>query len=119
MEKVLTITDWYDGPVKGLALYNKQIVIFERIFSEEIDEYTKDYYLTPVSEEDCKRIMIFWNNWCVYVCNGYYGEFNENNPMNEILNRSTNLHLYKKEGQFIIGNRFDINCEKWVEWNDC
>ena len=49
MNSVLTITNWYDGPVEGVAYYTDEIVIYERIFSEEMDEYTENYYLRLLS----------------------------------------------------------------------
>ena len=39
MDKVLTINDWWDGPVMGLATYNGVICIYIRVFDVPEDEY--------------------------------------------------------------------------------
>lgn len=63
MEKVIKSTDWWDGPKQGLAYYNGQVCIYERVFDDELDDYTDEYDLVPISEEEkdcilneCKRL---------------------------------------------------------------
>ena len=116
MNRVLTITAWYDGPVEGVAYYTDEIVIYERIFSRDMDEYTENYYLTPISSDELEIIMAFWRKWVSYVDGGYKGDFNCKNPIHNILDNSKTLHKYTKRGRFNIRNKYDINCEKWVEW---
>ena len=43
MEKVITIFDWWDGPLCGLASYKGSICIYERIFDEIRDEWSDEY----------------------------------------------------------------------------
>lgn len=116
MNKVLTITNWYDGPVEGVAYFTSEIVIYERILSKELGEYTENYYLTPISSDELEIIMAFWRKWVSYVDGGYKGDFNCKNPIHNILDNSKAHHKYTKRGRFHISNYGDINCEKWVEW---
>ena len=61
MGTVLTLDDWWDGPLWGMATYGNQTCIFERVFSEEIDDYLDQYYLTPVSDEQ-GQCFIGWRS---------------------------------------------------------
>jgi hypothetical protein len=63
MGTVLTLDDWWDGPLWGMATYGNQTCIFERVFSEEIDDYLDQYYLTPVSDEQRQQILENWREW--------------------------------------------------------
>lgn len=51
MEKVITISEWWDGPLRGLAYYNGDVCIYERFFDEAEDEWSDDYYLTPIDSD--------------------------------------------------------------------
>lgn len=64
MDEVLTLNDWWDGPRLGLATFNNERCIFERIFSEIDDEYTDLYYLTPIEKSEADMILEDWNLWC-------------------------------------------------------
>lgn len=117
VDRVLTITNWYDGPVEGVAYYSNECVIYERVFSEETDDYSGNYYLTPISPEKLELIMDFWEKWVEYVDGGYKGDFSCKNPIRSILDNSKDFHKYIKKGKFHISDYGNIKCEKWVEWN--
>lgn len=63
MEKVIVSIDWWDDPKTGLAYYNGQVCIYDRVFNYELDDYTDEYDLLPISDEEkdcilneCKRL---------------------------------------------------------------
>lgn len=63
MDKVMTIHDWWDGPRLGLATFQDTICLYERAFSEELDDYTDFYDLTPLEEPVVATIMENWQKW--------------------------------------------------------
>lgn len=69
-DKVLTMNNWWDGPLLGLCTFNGEYCVFERIFSEEKDDYTDDYYLTPVDEAIAREIILDYQRWCEFMNNG-------------------------------------------------
>ena len=64
MEKVITIFDWWDGPLCGLTTFQASICIYERIFDEGKDDWSDEYYLTPVDEDSVDLLLKDWNAWC-------------------------------------------------------
>ena len=52
MGKVLTINNWFNGPMTGLVYFNDIVCIYERVFDEKKNEYIDEYYLTPVNENE-------------------------------------------------------------------
>ncbi|HET6158815.1 MAG TPA: hypothetical protein VFE34_10755 [Dongiaceae bacterium] len=50
-EKVHTVHDYYDGPVSGVADVNGVPHVFEKIFSEEEDEYIDCYLVMTIDQE--------------------------------------------------------------------
>lgn len=69
MYKVLTMNNWWDGPLLGLCTFNGEHCVFERVFSEEKDDYTDDYYLTPVDEAVAREIILDYRRWCEFMKN--------------------------------------------------
>jgi len=65
MDKEITIDDWWDGPVIGLATYDDVICIYHRIFDTQIDDYGDEYFLTPIDDAEVEMLMDEWNEWCV------------------------------------------------------
>lgn len=44
---VWTVNDYFDGCIIGVADYKNHPYIYERIFDEEKDGWSGNYYLTP------------------------------------------------------------------------
>lgn len=66
-DRVLTLNDWWDGPRLGLATFRGGYCIFERVFSEELDDYTDRYWLTPVDETTARAVLDDWANWVAWM----------------------------------------------------
>jgi len=64
MEKVMTIFDWWDGPLCGLAAFEGSVCIYERIFDEDEDDWSSEYYLTPIDDDSVNLLLEDWNIWC-------------------------------------------------------
>lgn len=67
MDAVLTLNDWWDGPLLGIATYGEETCIYERIFSEQEDDYLNQYYLTPISSEQRRQIIVNWEEWLQWM----------------------------------------------------
>ena len=65
-EEVFTVTDYYDGPRKGVANFRGQPHFYDCIFDEDKDEYSDLYRLTPLSQrifELAKEDWVIWKRW--------------------------------------------------------
>lgn len=62
-ETVFTVTDYYDGPRKGLANYQGKPHFYDCVFDENQNEYSDQYRLTPVDEETFRLAMEDWEIW--------------------------------------------------------
>ncbi len=62
-ETVFIVTDYYDGPRKGLANYQGNPHFYECVFDEGQDEYSDQYRLTPIDDETFKLAMEDWEIW--------------------------------------------------------
>ena len=63
MDRVLIISDWRDGPLSGVAYFGEELCIYEKIFSEEIDEYIDKYRLTYISKSEYVLIKKECEKW--------------------------------------------------------
>lgn len=72
MEKVMTIFDWWDGPLCGLTTFEESICIYERIFDEDKDDWSNEYYLTPIDDDSVNLLLKDWNIWCKKIQTGDY-----------------------------------------------
>ncbi len=123
MEKAITIFDWWDGPLCGLASYKGSICIYERIFDEIRDEWSDEYYLTPIEEADVNTLLRDWNRWRDTVQNerpldSYYSLEDKANYL-RIIELSEQKRAYKKVTVF--HGRYDkgyIPIEYYVEWRE-
>ena len=123
MEKVITIFDWWDGPLCGLASYKGSICIYERIFDEIRDEWSDEYYLTPIEEADVNTLLRDWNRLRDTVQNerpldSYYSLEDKANYL-RIIELSEQKRAYKKVTVF--HGRYDkgyIPIEYYVEWRE-
>ena len=59
-ETVFTITDYYDGPRKGIANYQGNPDLFESIFDEAKDGYSDVFRLTPPDKVSFQLAMEDW-----------------------------------------------------------
>lgn len=107
MDVVLALNDWWDGPLLGLATYDKQACIFERVFSMEKDEYSNQYYLTPVSDEQRQRILNDWDKWLHWMAFDHSPErakqwhsSNKHLSLAEMAKDSSNYRQYTKCAEF-------------------
>ena len=123
MEKVITISNWFDGPLEGLAYFNGIVCIYERIFDEATDEYIDEYYLTPVTDNERDEIMADWQEWCNAYSNNdlesYYQKHLNNKAINRVLSNSESRRSYRKKAKFT--GRFEngfIPVDYCVEWYD-
>jgi hypothetical protein len=65
-EAVFTVTDYYDGPRKGVANFRGQPHFYDCIFDDAKDEYSDLYRLTPLSQsifELAKEDWAIWKRW--------------------------------------------------------
>jgi hypothetical protein len=62
-EIVFTVTEYYDGPRKGMANYQGKPHFYECVFDENQDDYSDRYRLTPVNEEMFGLAMEDWEIW--------------------------------------------------------
>ena len=62
-DRVFTVTDYYDGPRKGIANFRGQLHFYECLFSEDHDGYSDLYQLTPISRKTFDLAMEDWAIW--------------------------------------------------------
>jgi hypothetical protein len=62
-ERVFTVTDFYDGPRKGIANYRGAPHFYDCIFDEAKDEYSELFQLTTIDAETFQLAMEDWNIW--------------------------------------------------------
>ncbi len=123
MERVITIHNWQDAPLIGLAYYNGLVCIYERVFDETLDEYIDEYYLTPITNDEKNEIMKVWLEWCNAYSNRdlelYYKKYLNNNPIDRVVINSKLRRKYRKKA--IFEGRFEdgfIPVDYNVEWYD-
>lgn len=60
--KILTINDWWDGPVIGICEYNGHHYIYERNF--DLDKKDKlSYTLVSITRNELEVILKDWKKW--------------------------------------------------------
>src|SRR5258708_729369 len=62
-ERVFTVTDYYDGPRKGIANFLGKPHLYECIFDEAKDNYSDVFRLTPTDAETFQLAMEDWSIW--------------------------------------------------------
>lgn len=70
MDRVLTLDNWWNGPLLGLCTFDGGYCVFERIFSQERDDWSDEYWLTPVNEAAARSILANRRNWCAFMSGG-------------------------------------------------
>lgn len=63
-ESVFTVTEYYDGPRKGIANYQGRPHFYDCVFDEASDgDYSDLFQLTPVDKEIFELAMEDWGIW--------------------------------------------------------
>jgi len=120
-EKVITIFDWWDGPLCGLATYQEMICIYERIFDEDEDDWSDEYYLTPIDVNAVNVLLKDWAVWCETIRNKKLPDitFRNRSIYHDIIESSAQKRVYKKTAVFCGAfNKGFIPVDYGVEWTD-
>ena len=64
-EHVHTVTEYYDGPRKGIADYRGEPNLYECIFDELKDDYSESFRLAPLDAETFRMAMEDWVIWFI------------------------------------------------------
>ncbi|MEN3950720.1 hypothetical protein [Iodidimonas sp. SYSU 1G8] len=62
-DRVLTIDDYFDQPLKGVAEYRGRPHYYNRQFDRETDAYLDVFILTPLDAEAFELAMAAWGIW--------------------------------------------------------
>jgi hypothetical protein len=62
-ERVFTVTEYYDGPRKGIANFVGRPHLYECIFDEAKGDYSDLFRLTPIDTETFQLAMEDWSIW--------------------------------------------------------
>jgi hypothetical protein len=62
-ELVFTVTDYYDGPRKGIANYQGRPHLYECIFDKTADDYSESFLLTALDLKSFQLAMEDWEIW--------------------------------------------------------
>ena len=101
IDKILTIDDWQDGALLGLCTLNGGYCVYERIFSEERDDYTDEYFLTPIDETAAAKISENYRKWCDFMNGGGKAiDWKNSVDISEIAKSSPRYREFKKRGIF-------------------
>ena len=60
-EKVHTVGNYHDGPVSGVADVDGVPHLYEKVFSEEEDEYIDRYAVRPIDQELYSLLIESWS----------------------------------------------------------
>jgi hypothetical protein len=63
LDTVHTMTDYYDGPLRGIANLRGRPHYYERQFDDDADEWSDIYWLTPINDETFALAMEAWQIW--------------------------------------------------------
>ncbi len=55
-EAVHTVHDYYDRPLTGVADLGGKPHAYSRIFDDEVDDWTDEYWLSPIADEQLRLI---------------------------------------------------------------
>lgn len=124
MGKVITINNWFDGPLTGLVYFGDFVCIYERVFDETKDDYTDEYYLTPINDDEKAEIMNEWEEWCNAVADkekdAFYTSHLNNHAIDRILENSNSKRKFRKRAIILPGKIEDgwIPIDYNIEWTD-
>jgi len=119
MEKIITIFDWWDGPLCGLTTFQESVCIYERIFDEDKDDWSDEYYLTPIDENSADLLLKDWNIWCKAIqTEDFLKSYSSATELcHNIIESSSKKRTYKKTAVFngCFGKGF-VPIDYRVEW---
>ena len=117
MNKVITINDWCDGPLIGLAYYETKVVIYNRLFDGNKDEWTDKYKLTFIGLDDYSLIMAEWERWVLAVNTNQVRFFTSENEIFTVLQKKMDCDSFVKKGDFYGKiEKGWISTDYWVNW---
>ena len=73
-ETVHTVTDYWDGPRRGIADYCGMPHLYESTFDEAADTYSDTFHLSPVSESLFQLALEDWEIWLRWEAAFHRGE---------------------------------------------
>ena len=62
-ERVRTVTDYYDGPVRGIADFQGSPHLYEAEWDEQGEEYSSTFLLSPLSDDAVRLMLEDWDIW--------------------------------------------------------
>jgi hypothetical protein len=62
-ERVYTMTDYYDGPRRGIADFDGRPHTYDAVFDYAQDDYAEPYDLRPVDAETLQLALEAWQIW--------------------------------------------------------
>jgi hypothetical protein len=63
-EVIFTVSDYHDGPLRGVATFNGLPHFYERVFDDRGDEYSNSYLLVPL---DDAAFAAAKENWEIFL----------------------------------------------------
>lgn len=91
-DQVHTITDYWDQPKRGIADYLGRPHVYERMFDDASDDWSKRYWLKPIDKETFALAMEAWAIWLRWLAihprgggEGRHGVLPEDLPRREAL----------------------------------
>ena len=63
MENVYTVTDYYDGPRRGVADFNGTPHAYTSVFDDSEDEWESTFLLRPVDQGTLRLVLEDWKIW--------------------------------------------------------
>lgn len=100
-DRILTLNDWWDGPLLGLCTFNGGYCVFERFFSEDQDDWSDEYHLTPIEEKSAREILEDWRRWCGFINGGGNArDWKSACDICEVAKLSPQYRQFKKHAEF-------------------
>ena len=94
-ERVFTVTEYYDGPRKGIANYQGNPHLYECVFDEARGDYSEVYRLTSLDSGTFQLAMEDWEIWRRWEFAYHDGkiDFNTHPALPHEANRHSELKL--------------------------
>ncbi len=106
-ERVHTMTDYYDGPRKGIADFEGRPYLYESEWDELVDEYALAFRLSPVEPRLFGLALESWSIWRSWETAFYDGRATQDThpALPEDRTRSDELHrILESELRIDAGN---------------
>lgn len=62
-EPVYTVTDFHDGPRRGVASFEGSPHVYESEWDDEGDDYAHTFLVSPISDDDLRLALEDWAIW--------------------------------------------------------